>query len=191
MENDYKMYDYNINLNNVIQLMVSTKVESGATSSNSKDTKRDKIRKSHADKEPIEERSEISQNSEEEEEEELIETECLYYKIGDAVDCLDQTYGAWFEAIIKKIYKKEDKLLYSVQWEFGDKVFPFNVFESHIRPRARRIIPISDLSIGEKVMINYNIDIPQEVGLWYDFTIRGIEKKRKQSNLIGILHVAL
>lgn len=123
------------------------------------------------------------------EDETLVEAESLYYKIGDAVDCLDQTYGAWFEAIILKIYKKDDKLLYNVQWEYDDKAPPFNVPESSVRPRARRLIQFEALKIGEKVMINHNVDDPKETGLWYDFTVLKREKKRRAQDLIGTLHI--
>lgn len=179
LENGYKLYDYNINLNDVIQLMVRAQIsgeEIKATSSTTATT----ATSSDSEKESTD-------NSNEDET--LVEAESLYYKIGDAVDCLDQTYGAWFEAIILKIYKKDDKLLYNVQWEYDDKAPPFNVPESSVRPRARRLIQFEALKIGEKVMINHNVDDPKETGLWYDFTVLKREKKRRAQDLIGTLHI--
>ncbi|KOC67234.1 E3 ubiquitin-protein ligase UHRF1 [Habropoda laboriosa] len=178
LENGYKLYDYNVNLNDVIQLMVRVQaddVENNATSSSNFTTN-----SSNSEKDSID-------NSNEEEE--LIEAESLYYKIGDAVDCLDQTYGAWFEAIILKIFKNDDKLIYNVQWEFDDKAPPFNVPESSVRPRARQLLQSSNLKIGQKVMINYNVDNPKETGLWYDFTILKIDKKKRSLQLNGTLHI--
>lgn len=170
LENGYKLCDYNINLNDVIQLMIKIKIDNiqnKATSSNVKNERK------------------ISENKEEE----LVEAESLYYKVGDAIDCLDQIHGAWFEANIQKIFQKEDQIVYNVLWEFDDKAFPFNVPETCIRPRARYLVPFDKLSVGQKVMINYNVDEPKEVGLWYDFTISKIDKKRKLQELTGILHM--
>ncbi|NP_001229385.1 E3 ubiquitin-protein ligase UHRF1 [Apis mellifera] len=178
LENGYKLYDYNVNLNDVIQLMVKVQIndiENKATSSNSVTTSNSNYEK------------EIIDNSNKEEE--LVEAESLYYKVGDAVDCLDQTYGAWFEAIILKIFKKEDKIIYNLQWEFDEKAPPFNVPESSIRPRAKHLLQFNSLKIGQNVMINHNVDDPKETGLWYDFTVLKIDKKRRVQELIGTLHI--
>lgn len=35
-----------------------------------------------------------------------------------------------------------------------------------IRPRARTIIDIKDLEVGQKVMLNHNTDEPLERGYW-------------------------
>jgi len=129
----------------------------------------------------------VSEQEKEEKEEEL-ETESLYYKIGDAVDCNDERTGAWFEAIIKYIYKKGDKIFYKVLWE-SDNVIS-SVPEAHIRPRARRSIPFAELVVGQKVMINYNIDDSEKkIGLWFDFTIFEIQTKRKRQELVGQLRI--
>ncbi|XP_076763687.1 ubiquitin-like with PHD and ring finger domains 1 [Xylocopa sonorina] len=178
LENGYKLYDYNVNLNDVIQLMVRIQVddaENKATSSSRVSTTSSNSKQ------------EVTDNFSEEEQ--LVEAESLYYKVGDAVDCLDQTYGAWFEAIILKILKKDDKLIYNVQWEFDDKAPLFNVPESSVRPRARRLLQFDTLKLGQKVMVNYNVDDPKETGLWYDFTILKIDKKRRSKELTGTLHI--
>lgn len=151
------------------------KIENEATSSNNDSIEQKNINENIKKKEV--------------EDDELTEAESLYYKIGDAVDCIDQTYGAWFEAIIKKIFKQDTKIIYNIQWEFDDQVPSLNVPETSIRPRARYLIPFHNLSIGQKVMINYNVDDPKEIGLWYDFTISKLEKKKKLEELIGVLHI--
>ncbi|XP_015183118.1 PREDICTED: E3 ubiquitin-protein ligase UHRF1-like isoform X2 [Polistes dominula] len=178
LENGYKLYDYSVNLNDVIQLMVKMK-QDNADNKNNKDNNKKNNNKG------------IKENNEGEvtEDVNLEETESLYYKTGDAVDCLDQQHGAWFEAIIKKIFKKEDKIIYNMQWEFDNHAPTFNVPEASVRPRARKLISVEKLKTGEKVMVNHNVDEPKEVGLWYDFTVSKIEKKRKSQELIGTLHI--
>ncbi|KAL6259769.1 hypothetical protein P5V15_009682 [Pogonomyrmex californicus] len=178
LENGYHLDNYNINFNDIILLMIKTKENN---------TKNEVIsNKNESEKE--EKISEIDEGKEEEEEG-LEEAESLYYKIGDAVDCSDQRTGAWFEAIIKKIYKKGDEILYNIIWEFDSVISPVNVPETRIRPRARRSIEFDELSVGQKVMINYDMDDPSKIGLWFDFTISQIEKKRKLRELVGRLHI--
>jgi len=177
LENGYKLYDYNINLNDVIQLMAQVKIdntEEKATSSNNVKKKK------------------LSENKIEEElvEKELLEAESLYYKIGDAVDCHDQIHGAWFEAIVQKIFKNKEQILYNVCCEFDELLAPYNVSEEFIRPRARRVITSDELCVGQKVMINYNVDEPKNVGLWYDITISEIYRKRRSYELSGMLYMS-
>lgn len=135
-------------------------------------------------------KKDINELEKEEEEEKLEETESLYFKIGDAVDCNDERVGAWFEAVIKNIYKKGDEIYYKVLWEFCNMVAFDTVPEARVRPRARRSIPLDELSVGQKVMINYNIESPEKIGHWFDFTISEIEKKRKRCELFGQLHIS-
>lgn len=183
LENDYTLHDYNININDVIQLMIKiqlSELESSNTPTSSSNVTT--IPSFNSEKEIVD-----SSNNEEK----LLETltESLYYKTGDLVDCLNRVYGAWFEAIISKIFKKDDKIIYNMQWEGDDKAPSFNVSESLIRPRARHLLQFDSLEVGQKVMINYNVDNPKEIGFWYDFTILNIIKKRKVQELTGILHI--
>lgn len=179
MENSYKLYDYNINLNDVIQLIVNAKREG---SPEEKATSSDNVKKKDIKKTKIEEESV--------DEEELLEAQSLFYKIGDAVDGREEVHGAWFEAIVHKIVRKGEQILYNVHNEFDDKFGPCNVSEESIRPRARRVLSLDELSVGQKVMINYNVDDPKNIGLWYDFVISKIDRKRRSCELTGTLHMS-
>lgn len=187
LDDCYTIYDYNIKLNDVIQLLKKTRTntENEATSSKSmeKQKKKSKLQKKSVEKQVIKEQPLKKQENIEE------KAKSLYYKVNDAVDCLDKQHGVWFEAIIQEIVKEEDEILYNVLWEFDNEAIPFNVPETHLRPRARRQVSFSQLSIGQKVMINYNIEEPEEdIGLWYDFTVTAIKQNGK---LKGIFHVGM
>lgn len=56
-----------------------------------------------------------------------------------------------------------------------------------IRPRARKIIKFSDVKEGDKVMINYNIEEPNERGFWYDCEVTGKKQNRTKSFLVGTI----
>lgn len=167
LENGYYLDDYNITYNNIILLMIKTQddVVNKITSSNKESTEKKKANKKEKEK----------------------KAESLYYKIEDAVDCKDEETGAWFEAIIKYIYKKGDEVFYEILWEFTNAIS--SVPETCIRPRARRSILFDELSVNQKVMINYNVDDPVKIGLWFDFTISEIQTKGKRQELVGQLHI--
>ncbi|XP_071638230.1 E3 ubiquitin-protein ligase UHRF1 isoform X2 [Temnothorax longispinosus] len=174
LEDGYHLYDYNACFDHVILLIEKPavdNVENKVTSANEESTKKEKN---------------SEQEKQEEDAEELEKAESLYYKIGDAVDCKEERTGAWFEAIIKYIYKKGDEVFYKILWE-SDNSYD-NVSEAYIRPRARRSVQVDELSVGQKVMINYNTDDYKITGWWYDYTIADIMKKRGRYELVGQLH---
>ena len=133
----------------------------------------------------------IEVEKENQEEIEEIDSTSEYYKVGDAIDCTDNAIGAWFEAKILRIFTKSEKLFYKVKWDLPDTKDdePFDVQENSIRPRAWKIINFNNLEIGQKVMLNYNLEHPKEVGNWYDFTISTIKNSRAVKELIGTLHI--
>lgn len=42
---------------------------------------------------------------------------------------------------------------------------------AHVRPRARTVLQWDQLQVGMLVMINYNMEMPDERGFWYDAEI--------------------
>lgn len=171
LENGYKLFDYSVNVNDVILFTVKIKLDEPP------------INKSNC--------SEVNQNDGflDIPEENIFETESRFYKVGDAVDCIDTACGAWYEAIIEKIFKVAEEIQYKVKWQFGEREEPFVVRENCLRPRAYRIIKFKDLKLGQRVMINHNIEDPQDMGLWYDLTIKKIHDTRSGKYLTGTLHI--
>ncbi|XP_001602205.2 E3 ubiquitin-protein ligase UHRF1 [Nasonia vitripennis] len=175
LEDDCTLYDYSININNVIQVMIMS----------DKDIAAEKKGKKQVEEKPNEEKKE------KENEEEEVDAESQYYKVGDAVDCTDNALGAWFEAVIVKIFTKSEKLFYKVRWDLPETKNdePFNIEEKFIRPRAWKVLNFNDLDIGQKVMVNYNLEDPKEIGNWYDFTISKIKNTKSAKELIGTIHI--
>ncbi|KAF7280152.1 hypothetical protein GWI33_006328 [Rhynchophorus ferrugineus] len=102
-----------------------------------------------------------------------------FYNVGDNVDIRLVETGAWYEAIIINILRKEseevieNKLIFHVKSEEHVSVVPFEekVELENIRPRSYYTYKIPDLKVGMRVLVNYNIDSPKSRGLWYDFEI--------------------
>lgn len=47
---------------------------------------------------------------------------------------------------------------------------------SNLRPRARTILKWNDLKVGDIVMVNYNIETPEERGFWFDAKITDLKE---------------
>ncbi|XP_023951353.2 E3 ubiquitin-protein ligase UHRF1 [Bicyclus anynana] len=187
LEDGYTFYDYNIRLNNVIQLI--EKSLPGETKNSQATTK--EVEKEEPNEEKIEYEDAIS----------------TFYKVGDLVDARESE-GYWSEGKITRIVsdpKEQDNvssnnsdvedisnenILYQVTFDNNpdDPVF---CKPSDVRPRARKVISPGDLKAGQTVMINFNLDKPGEVGYWYDFKVEQILKMKRTYNLIGTLYLGL
>lgn len=131
-----------------------------------------------------------------------------YYKVGGLVDVLNSTHGAWFEAKIIDIVRKEstvpeptpeesasrrtadddDDILYCIQFDdYEDE--RVTVPLSSIRPRARRLIPFADVSVGDALMANYNVEDPDELGFWYDCEVTAKRATRTTRELSATVYV--
>jgi len=73
-----------------------------------------------------------------------------------------------------------DYLCLLVRYEDCD---PIDITSRHIRLRARRKLPVADISVGSRVLVNYNYDEPTSRGYWYDAVITGKHVKRTVKQL--------
>ncbi|KAM3968509.1 E3 ubiquitin-protein ligase UHRF1 [Aphomia sociella] len=80
-------------------------------------------------------------------------------------------------------------LLYKVQLDADEEESSQYCFLKDIRPRARKVIDIKDLKVGQKVMLNHNPEEPLERGHWYDFKVDEIKKLRAVYELVGTLYL--
>lgn len=47
---------------------------------------------------------------------------------------------------------------------------------NNLRPRARTILKWSELKVGDVVMVNYNVETPEERGFWFDAEITSLRE---------------
>ncbi|KAJ0183607.1 hypothetical protein K1T71_000030 [Dendrolimus kikuchii] len=216
LENGYTLHDYNIKLNDVIQLMITL--------------------------EPVErakvEVPNVAGSSIQANEETIVykDAKSTLYAVGDLIDMRDCETGAWLEGKItrivydpsqvtnttseddiqshdlpapeantssnkvgiKKYFTKppnnnkvnvEEKLLYKVDSQCSDEQSEIYSKGTEIRPRSRIIINVKDLQVGQKVMLNYNPDEPSQLGYWYDFKVLEIKTKRTTHELLGEIYI--
>ncbi|XP_054280834.1 E3 ubiquitin-protein ligase UHRF1-like [Macrosteles quadrilineatus] len=194
LENGYSLFDYNINVNDMVQIMEKVTVEEASAS-----TKSDK-ENAATDPEP----STSSSNTAEKEPEECVERS-IYFKVGEYVDTRDETYGAWFEGKISRIIKdnnyEENKIkfssdeatgyphdgyFYEVEFLAEGEPVETSVFRlKDVRPRAREEAPFKECKVGQKVLANYNVEEPHRRGFWYESIITFMtQTKWKHDNVM-------
>ncbi|KAK3914118.1 E3 ubiquitin-protein ligase UHRF1 [Frankliniella fusca] len=205
LEDGYKVFDYNINLNDVVMLMIKPDL-SAFRHSTSEEKKESESSKPSTSQEVVESK---------------------YYKVGDLVEAIDDLYGGWFEGKIVAIQKntepltdtvselagdkedsekseeekksaqsyaedpvvQDDGLLYMVSFDFCSDDPPIGFPLKHVRPRMCSTIKLSDIKVGDMVLVNYNIESPEERGFWYDMIVTEVANKRASRRLVGTLYV--
>jgi len=58
-----------------------------------------------------------------------------------------------------------------------------------IRPYSTDILPFDQLKINDKVLMNYNQELPKERGFWYDVLVKQIIVNRRIREVIGNLTI--
>ncbi|XP_023230679.1 E3 ubiquitin-protein ligase UHRF1-like [Centruroides sculpturatus] len=184
LEDGYTLFDYDVGLNDIIQIIVRPVVNEKKNDESSEDESVTSNKENKMD----------SPSSSD------VKIESKYYKVGECIDARDLNNGAWFEAKIVKITAKDSNELKRQLSESGncgmvsgnsnhlakpteDDLYFYVVFDTYedddptpltfenIRPRARTVINFDDIQEGSMVMVNYNMEEPTERGYWYDCKI--------------------
>jgi len=164
LEDNFSLFDYSVKVNDLIQLFVRQPLA---------EHKSQNVPESSA----VEKQTKLVKSSEDQENDlKVEEAESEHIKVKEEVDCRDEEggTGAWFEAVVERITANDeaagaDGLTYHVKYEGYDRVYKVRL--DQLRPRARRVIPFLDLDLKMEVMVNYNIDNPEERGFWYDAVV--------------------
>ncbi|XP_065714359.1 E3 ubiquitin-protein ligase UHRF1 [Patagioenas fasciata] len=129
------------------------------------------------------------------------------YKINDLVDARDTNMGAWFEAQVVNVTRKnppneptdscadpdqptavpEEDVIYHVKYEDYPENGVVQLSSSDVRARARTILKWHQLEVGQVVMVNYNPDEPKERGFWYDAEIQ----QKKETKMVKELNAKI
>ncbi|XP_027718431.1 E3 ubiquitin-protein ligase UHRF2 isoform X1 [Vombatus ursinus] len=218
LEDGHTLFDYNVGLNDIVQLLIrsepdgpttSKQTKGGEVKPRSKSSSKSKAKKttsSRSSNQP----STSTRSS-------LIDPGIGVYKINELVDARDDAYGSWFEAHIKNVspapkqhksgkakaksgrrtngnlshdhsrsntnkldsapstshshFVNNEDIVYHIQYDDYPENGIVALPSQNIRPRARKILKWSELNVGDIVMVNYNVEIPEERGFWFDAEI--------------------
>uniref|UniRef100_A0A671UFB1 E3 ubiquitin-protein ligase UHRF n=1 Tax=Sparus aurata TaxID=8175 RepID=A0A671UFB1_SPAAU len=209
MEDGHTIFDYNVGLNDIVQLLIRQKAPPGdVVKSKEKEAELSDSdsgcgsTQSESDKSSThgEVEGQTAGTSAQTNAAELIDPGFGFYKINELVDARDLNMGAWFEAQILKVTKttktpKEEAdapvvicgspLNSKLTWHHVYcHSYPENgviqLLDKDVRPRARTVYQWHQLEPGMVVMVNYNPDDPKERGYWYDAEI---QRKRETRTL--------
>ncbi|XP_075798742.1 E3 ubiquitin-protein ligase UHRF1 isoform X2 [Microtus pennsylvanicus] len=202
MEDGHTLFDYDVRLNDTIQLLVrqSLALPSSSKERDSELSDSDSgygVGQSESDKS-----STHGEGAAEGDDKTVWEdTELGLYKVDEYVDVRDNTLGAWFEAQVVQVQKRapsqeepcsssasmtpEDDIMYHIKYDDYPESGVEVVKAKDVRARARTVIPWEDLEVGQVVMANYNVDYPRKRGFWYDVEICRKRQTRTARELYG------
>uniref|UniRef100_A0A673WU46 E3 ubiquitin-protein ligase UHRF n=1 Tax=Salmo trutta TaxID=8032 RepID=A0A673WU46_SALTR len=201
MEDSHTIFDYNVGLNDIVQLLVRQAMPPAAVLK-SKDKEAELSdsdsgcgsAQSESDKSSTHSETEVQAagTSAQTDTPDLVDPGFGFYKINEFVDARDLNMGAWFEAQIVNITKttktpgeeegsdsklgEEEVIHYHVKYEDYPENGVVPLQSKDVRPRARTVYQWHQLEAGMVVMVNFNPDEPKERGYWYDAQI---QKKRE------------
>ncbi|XP_028660809.1 E3 ubiquitin-protein ligase UHRF2-like [Erpetoichthys calabaricus] len=234
MEDGQTLFDYNVGLNDIVQLLIRSQTDGPGSQGKKKDKESGSassisgmmINNTKKSNRQLENQPSTSARTF------LIDPGIGVFKINELVDCRDVSIGAWFEATIENVVrankgqnnkssakggkmgkrtngKLEVDPNYSSQDSNGDSCFSLDSGPStsytdfldneediiyhiryddypesgivemcteDVRPRARTILKWDRLRVGLTVMVNYNIEVPEERGFWFDAEITSLKE---------------
>lgn len=194
MEDGHTLFDYDVRLNDTIQLLVRQSLV--LPSSQERDSELSDtdsgccLGQSESDKSSThgEAATEADCKAGLADEDMWDETEQGLYKVNEYVDARDTNMGAWFEAQVVKVLRKvpaaddepccstasptpEEDVIYRVKYDDYPENGVVTMKPQDVRARAQTILKWDELEVGQVVMLNYNTDHPKERGFWYDAEI--------------------
>ncbi|XP_037228977.1 E3 ubiquitin-protein ligase UHRF2 isoform X1 [Falco biarmicus] len=246
LEDGHTLFDYNVGLNDIVQLLIRSESEAPTTASvTDQDGQvnscavsncKNKVKKTSSGSPSQPSTSSRSF---------LIDPGIGLYKINELVDARDVSIGAWFEAHIENVtratkghkngkaqgksgntYKRtngnlsqdhsrenannldstpstsysdcmdtDEEAIYHIKYDEYPENGIVEMDTTNLRPRARTILKWSELKVGDVVMVNYNVETPEERGFWFDAEItslREISRTNKEVHakiLLGLREV--
>ncbi|XP_077201077.1 E3 ubiquitin-protein ligase UHRF2 isoform X1 [Paroedura picta] len=227
LEDGHTLFDYNVGLNDIVQLLIRSESDALTSPLTNKDGKavpravancKNKV-KQGANSGSFNEPSTSARTF-------LIDPGIGQYKINELVDARDVTIGSWFEAHIENVtqatkghkngkaqgkgasnYKRtngnlnqdhsrentnhldntpstsysdymdnDEDIIYHIKYDEYPESGIVDMTVRNLRPRARTILKWNELRVGDMVMVNYNVESPEERGFWFDAEITSLRE---------------
>ncbi|XP_064411096.1 E3 ubiquitin-protein ligase UHRF2 isoform X2 [Latimeria chalumnae] len=227
LEDGHTLFDYNVGLNDIVQLLIRSQSDTPTASGKKKETDVDSDNKTKRNPSS----SSYSQPSTSARSF-LIDPGIGLYKINELVDARDVSIGAWFEARIENVTRatkghnskalakggsankrtngnfsqlhssatsnnlgntpstsnsdcmdSDGDAIYHIKYDDYPENGVVEMLTGDVRPRARTILKWNELHVGQTVMVNYNIETPEERGFWFDAevtTLKEVSRTNKE-----------
>ncbi|XP_038257675.1 E3 ubiquitin-protein ligase UHRF2 isoform X1 [Dermochelys coriacea] len=227
LEDGHTLFDYNVGLNDIVQLLIRTESDAPTSSLSNKDGEvnpcavancKNKVKRTTGSRSPNQPSTSARSF--------LIDPGIGLYKINELVDARDVSIGAWFEAHIENVtratkghkngkaqaksgntYRRtngnlsqdhsrentnnldsapstsysdcmdtDEDAIYHIKYDEYPENGIVEMGANNLRPRARTILKWSELNVGDMVMVNYNVETPEERGFWFDAEITSLRE---------------
>uniref|UniRef100_A0A9J7ZSS4 E3 ubiquitin-protein ligase UHRF n=1 Tax=Cyprinus carpio carpio TaxID=630221 RepID=A0A9J7ZSS4_CYPCA len=157
MEDGQTLFDYNVGLNDIVQLLIRSQTDPPDSPSLNNGEGVAWVRCNSAG----------------------------VVQVNELVDCRDVSIGAWFEGVIEKVSPASKG-----QNGRAETAYPENgvveMTADDVRPRARTLLRFDQLQVGDQVMVNYNLENPEERGFWYDAEITALNAVSRTNKEIHV-----
>ncbi|XP_056377880.1 E3 ubiquitin-protein ligase UHRF2 [Hyla sarda] len=233
LEDGHTLFDYNVGLNDIVQLLIRSQSDDAAPSTKKKDSdgkthqNSTNKHKSRVSSNPIQPSTSARAF--------LIDPGIGIYKINELVDVRDVTIGSWFEAHVENVtratkghkngkahvkgglsckgtngslgpehyreksgvsdttpstsysdYVDDEDVTYYIKYDDYPENGIVEIETGNMRPRARTTLKWSDLKVGAVVMVNYNIETPEERGFWFDAEITELKENSRTNKEVYV-----
>ncbi|XP_069631188.1 E3 ubiquitin-protein ligase UHRF2-like isoform X1 [Haliaeetus albicilla] len=227
LEDGHTLFDYDVGLNDIVQLLIRSESEAPTTSVTNQGGEvnpcavsncKNKVKRAASSRSPNQPSTSAHLF--------LIDPGIGLYKINELVDARDVSIGAWFEAHIENVtratkghkngkaqvksgnsYKRtngnlsqdhsrenanyldstpstsysdcmdtDEEAIYHIKYDEYPENGIIEMDTKNLRPRARTILKWSELKVGDVVMVNYNVEAPEERGFWFDAEITSLRE---------------
>ncbi|XP_049649964.1 E3 ubiquitin-protein ligase UHRF2-like [Accipiter gentilis] len=227
LEDGHTLFDYDVGLNDIVQLLIRSESEAPTTSVTNQGGEvnpcavsncKNKVKRAASSRSPNQPSTSAHLF--------LIDPGIGLYKINELVDARDVSIGAWFEAHIENVtratkghkngkaqvksgnsYKRtngnlsqdhsrenanyldstpstsysdcmdtDEEAIYHIKYDEYPENGIVEMDTKNLRPRARTILKWSELKVGDVVMVNYNVEAPEERGFWFDAEITSLRE---------------
>ncbi|KAK6494512.1 E3 ubiquitin-protein ligase UHRF2-like [Huso huso] len=231
MEDGQTLFDYNVGLNDIVQLLIRSQADAPDSKGKKKDE--DSVGGSSSGNNGKKSLNPLSDNQPSTSTRTfLIDPGIGMYKINELVDCRDVSIGAWFEASIENVTRatkghngkasaksskmskrtngkleidqnhssqdsngnssfnldsapstsytdcsdNEEDVIYHIKYDDYPENGVVEMCADDVRARARTVFKWDHLRVGQMVMVNYNIEVPEERGFWFDAEITSLKE---------------
>ncbi|XP_075302845.1 E3 ubiquitin-protein ligase UHRF2-like [Opisthocomus hoazin] len=227
LEDGHTLFDYDVGLNDIVQLLIRSESEAPTTSVTNQGGEvnlcavsncKIKVKRAASSRSPNQPSTSAHLF--------LIDPGIGLYKINELVDARDVSIGAWFEAHVENVtratkrhkngkaqvksgnsYKRtngnlsqdhsresandldstpstsysdctdtDEEAIYHIKYDEYPENGVVEMDTKNLRPRARTILKWSELNVGDVVMVNYNVEAPEERGFWFDAEITSLRE---------------
>ncbi|KAG7477048.1 hypothetical protein MATL_G00089440 [Megalops atlanticus] len=80
----------------------------------------------------------------------------------------------------------EEEVTYHIKYDDYPENGVVEMAADDVRPRARTVLKWEQLEVGQVVMVNYNIEIPEERGFWFDAEITALNEVSRTNKEVRV-----